>query len=66
MIKVYCPSCDFTCPYLKKKDLTCKMVDEDLNPFNECDDFYGYSFEELCMDFLEIDKDDVPDYPDDD
>ena len=41
MKKFYCPVNGWDCPYWKK-DGTCAMVDEDLDPVEECDDAYYF------------------------
>ena len=46
---VWCPVDDVTCPYYKytvKDRGRCGMTDEDLNPMEECDAFYGMDEEE--------------------
>lgn len=40
MRKIYCPVNDESCPCLKI-DGTCSLVDEGVNPAEECDDYYA-------------------------
>lgn len=43
--KFFCPVNGWDCPYFKKGDGSCAMVDEGDNPVEECDDA-GYFYDE--------------------
>ncbi len=46
--KVFCPVNGWDCPYWKK-DGSCSMIDEELDPVEECDDAaFFWKFEDDC------------------
>lgn len=45
----YCPSSDFTCPYYDKETGRCMMFqEENILPYEECDNFFEYEEYDDC------------------